>query len=168
MLWTMVFILLRWQTFPGLTTVGWPWSVTVTDLYWWGLWQDRCTGPPCSTWTRPLLPVGYGPLMTNRWALPPPPPPTPTPPSTLTCTQKMMSNRCDFLHPLLTPTSLDVYNSSLPDVCFVISSCMVTNHWAFLFPTTSKSETKVSTNLPYLCSSLFTKRVVLILPPLHT
>lgn len=77
MLWTMVFILLRWQTFPGLTTVGWPWSVTVTDLYWWGLWQDRCTGPPCSTWTRPLLPVGYGPLMTNRWALPPPPSPHP-------------------------------------------------------------------------------------------
>lgn len=31
--------------------------------------------------------------------------------------KKIMSNRWDFFHPLLTPTSLDVYNSSLPVFC---------------------------------------------------
>ena len=48
-------------------------------------------------------------------------------------------------HALLTPTSLDVYNTSLPVFC-----------------------DKFLHGDPYLCNSLFTKRVVLIPPPLHT
>lgn len=149
MLWTMVFILLRWQTFPGLTTAGWPWFVTVTDLYWWGPWRDRCTGPPCSTWTRPPLPVGYGPLMTNRWALPPP-----TPPSTLTCTRKWC-----LTGEIFSPTP----NPYLPCCLQFIITCVL---WWVLawWPITALSYPLLHPSLKQKCPLIFLTCVVHYLP----